>query len=177
MNNIYINLLLFTFYFPYVISFYSFYQKSTSFPHFAITKNTNAHNTNTITNEDMVLRKIDKWACIKNCGACCKLGPLDSRPDLETYLNPDQFQQYKSMIGEDNWCINFDKTNRLCKIYDTRPDFCIVDPVKYQKVYDVEADDVNDFCAFCCTENIIDVYGEDSDELERFEDIIEMLQT
>ena len=23
---------------------------------------------------DQVLRKVDKWACVKNCGACCKLG-------------------------------------------------------------------------------------------------------
>lgn len=44
--------------------------------------------------EDLILKKIDKWACVKNCGACCKLGPMDSRPDLKDvsyiklYLRP-----------------------------------------------------------------------------------------
>ena len=36
--------------------------------------------------DTFILRRVDKWACVKNCGACCKLGPLDSRPDLESYL-------------------------------------------------------------------------------------------
>ena len=50
--------------------------------------------------DDRILRKIDKWACVKNCGACCKLGPLETRPDLEDYLDKDQLNMYKSMIGE-----------------------------------------------------------------------------
>ena len=33
-----------------------------------------------------ILRRVDNWACVRNCGACCKLGPLDSRPDLDSYL-------------------------------------------------------------------------------------------
>jgi hypothetical protein len=33
--------------------------------------------------DDVILRRVDKWACVRNCGACCKLGPLDSRPDLK----------------------------------------------------------------------------------------------
>ena len=24
--------------------------------------------------KDQILRKVDNWACVKNCGACCKLG-------------------------------------------------------------------------------------------------------
>jgi hypothetical protein len=30
---------------------------------------------------------------------------------------------------------------------------------------------VKDFCKFCCTEQIADVYGEDSAEMERFETV------
>lgn len=60
----------------------------------------------------VILRKIDRWACVKNCGACCKLGPLDSRPDLESYLTPSELSKYKSMVGPDDWCVNFDKATR-----------------------------------------------------------------
>lgn len=85
----------------------------------------------------------DKSLSIKNCGACCKLGPLDSRPDLSTYLSPEELDTYKSLIGPDDWCINFDQTNRLCKIYDTRPNFCRVDGEKYEKMYDIKADELS----------------------------------
>jgi hypothetical protein len=36
---------------------------------------------------------------------------------------------------------------------------------------------VQGFCTFCCTEQIADVYGEDSDEMIRFEDVIDGLET
>lgn len=62
--------------------------------------------------DGVILRKIDRWACVKNCGACCKLGPLDSRPDLESYLTPSELSKYKSMVGPDDWCVNFDKATR-----------------------------------------------------------------
>jgi hypothetical protein len=69
---------------------------------------------------DSILRRVDKWACVKGCGACCKLGPIESRPDLEEYLTPDEFTLYGTMIGEDDWCVNFDKETRMCKIYEDR---------------------------------------------------------
>jgi hypothetical protein len=34
---------------------------------------------------------------------------------------------------------------------------------------------VQDFCAFCCREQISDVYGEETTEMETFEDVIESL--
>jgi len=46
----------------------------------------------------LILRRVDKWACVKNCGACCKLGPLDSRPDLETYLTGYYNSKYYDVI-------------------------------------------------------------------------------
>ena len=36
---------------------------------------------------------------------------------------------------------------------------------------------LQDFCKFCCTEQIADVYGEDSEEMIRFEDVIDGLET
>lgn len=120
------------------------------------------------------------------------------------------------MIGEDDWCVNYDKDSRMCKIYETRPEFCVVDPRKFKLMYKVEKEDFNvrrcrfctfkknsdhsgyekedfifsfsclrksnhffqqDFCKFCCAEQIADVYGEDSEEMIRFEDVIDGLET
>jgi hypothetical protein len=44
-------------------------------------------------------------------------------------------------------------------------------------MYGVEDDEFTDFCKFCCTENIKDSYGELSDELDRFEDVMERLES
>ena len=121
--------------------------------------------------ENIILRQIDGWACVKGCGACCKLGPLESRPDLSTYLTPKEFRQYKSMIGSDDWCINFDKINRKCNIYETRPEFCRVDPQKYKTMFDVEEEEMNSFCSFCCREQISDVYGKFSTEMKVFDEV------
>lgn len=92
---------------------------------------------------DMILRRIDKWACVKNCGACCKLGPLESRPDLESYLTKDELSTYKSMVGADDWCINYNKETRQCTIYDTRPEFCRIEPKKFKTMFGVEEEDMN----------------------------------
>ena len=81
------------------------------------------------------------------------------------------------MIGPDDWCKHFDKENRMCTIYDQRPSFCVVDPKKYKTMFDVDQEDLNDFCKFCCTEQIADVYGEESEEMERFENVIDGLET
>lgn len=129
------------------------------------------------TTDTNILRKIDDWACIKNCGACCKLGPLDSRPDLQEYLSADEYTTYVGMVGADDWCIHFDKQTRLCTNYDNRPGFCTVDPKKFKTMYGVESEDFTDFCRFCCVENITDTFGELSMEMERFEEAMDELQT
>lgn len=123
-----------------------------------------------------ILRRIEDWGCVKGCGACCKLGPLESRPDLREYLNDEEYKLYVSMIGADEWCIHFDKTSRLCTNYEKRPSFCTVDKAKFKKMYDVDNEDFTDFCKFCCTENIKDTFGELSVEMERFESAMETLE-
>ena len=119
-----------------------------------------------------ILRRIDSWACVSKCGACCKLGPLSSRPDLNEYLSEEDFERYKSMIGDDEWCVNFDKESRKCTIYEERPGFCTVALPTFQKMYGIEEEEFSDFCTFCCSEQITDVYGEDSDEMQNFQDVI-----
>jgi Fe-S-cluster containining protein len=126
--------------------------------------------------DSQILRKVDKWACIKDCGACCKLGPLESRPDLPEYLTEDELTLYQSMIGEDEFCKHFDQKAKMCTIYDQRPSFCVVKPEKMKVMFDIDQEEINDFCAFCCREQISDHYGEESDVMERFEEVIASLR-
>ena len=107
------------------------------------------------------------WQCVKNCGACCQLDPAD-RPDLSDYLSPSELSLYMSLVGEDGWCVNYDKAKRQCKIYDTRPNFCRVQPETFQKLYNIAPTKLNDFAIECCEQQISGIYGNRSEEMERF---------
>jgi uncharacterized protein len=108
------------------------------------------------------------WRCVKQCGACCNLNPAD-RPDLDLYLGPDELERYLSLVGEDGWCIHFDALTRECTIYDDRPRFCRVEVDVFQDLYDIDADQVNDFAIECCQQQIDGVYGPRSLEMARFQ--------
>ena len=108
-----------------------------------------------------------KWQCVKNCGACCQLDPAD-RPDLSEYLSPEELSVYMAMVGEDGWCVHYDKTNRECSIYSERPNFCRVQPDTFQQLYDIAPHELNDFAIECCEQQITGVYGNRSPEMERF---------
>jgi uncharacterized protein len=107
------------------------------------------------------------WLCVKNCGACCHLEPSD-RPDLDTYLSPEELQIYLSLVGEDGWCINFDRTTRECRIYSDRPRFCRVEADIFQDMYGIEAEELNDFAIDCCFQQISGTYGDETPEMDRF---------
>ena len=111
--------------------------------------------------------KHKKWQCINNCGACCNLTPED-RPNLAEYLNPEELAIYMSMVGEDGWCINYDRHSRKCNIYQQRPRFCQVKPNNFEDMYGVEAEEFNEFAIACCQQQISGVYGEDSTELAKY---------
>ena len=111
---------------------------------------------------------LGKWQCVSNCGACCNLTPKD-RPDLAEYLEPEELTLYMTMVGEDGWCINYDRHNRKCQIYDSRPRFCRVEPDNFQDMYGVEKEEFNEFAIACCQQQIDGVYGEDSEELNRYD--------
>ena len=133
-------------------------------------------NENGIDMDETVLRKVNNWACVKGCGACCKLGPIESRPDLDDYLTADQLALYKSMIGSDDWCKHFDKEKRMCTIYDERPVFCQVGVSNFIEMYDIKESEFDNFCSFCCREQISDVYGEESKEMDTFETVLEQIE-
>jgi len=112
-----------------------------------------------------------QWQCVKNCGACCQLDPAD-RPDLDDYLSPDELKLYMSMVGEDGWCIHYNKDQRNCRIYDERPNFCRVQPDTFQQLYHIDPKDLNDFAIECCEQQITGIYGNKSPEMDRFYDAI-----
>ncbi|PAX60178.1 YkgJ family cysteine cluster protein [Brunnivagina elsteri] len=108
------------------------------------------------------------WQCIKNCGACCNLNP-EERPDLDLYLNPEELEEYLSMVGEGGWCINLDQETRECQIYEKRPRFCRVQSDVFEEMYGIEPEELNDFAIDCCRQQIEGVYGDRSLEMLRFD--------
>ncbi|CAM9307191.1 unnamed protein product, partial [Ectocarpus fasciculatus] len=124
----------------------------------------------------VVLKRSSRWACVKNCGACCYLAP-DERPDLAEYLpDPEEFDLYISMTGDDGWCKHFDKESRACTVYSDRPRFCRVETETFGSMYGVEPEDMDDFCSSCCNEQISDVYGAESKELRIFNEALAALE-
>ncbi|CAM9904889.1 unnamed protein product [Ectocarpus sp. 4 AP-2014] len=124
----------------------------------------------------VLLKRSSRWACVKNCGACCYLAP-DERPDLAEYLpDPEEFDLYMSMTGGDGWCKHFDKESRACTVYSDRPRFCRVETETFGSMYGVEPEDMDDFCSSCCNEQISDVYGAESKELRVFNEALAALE-
>ena len=77
-----------------------------------------------------------------------------------------------SMVGEDGWCINYDRDSRKCQIYDERPRFCRVKPDNFADMYSVEIAEFNEFAIACCEQQIVGVYGLNSSELKNYEDAV-----
>uniref|UniRef100_A0ACD5XQ93 Uncharacterized protein n=1 Tax=Avena sativa TaxID=4498 RepID=A0ACD5XQ93_AVESA len=119
-------------------------------------------------------KRVVKWRCATGCGACCKLdkGPEFPTPDEVFSDYPDQLQLYKSMIGPDGWCNNYDKTNRTCNIYEDRPFFCRVEPKVFDEFFGVPRSKFDREACSACVDNIKMVYGQDSVELGNFKRVI-----
>jgi len=112
---------------------------------------------------------MSNWRCLKNCGACCNLTPSD-RPELESYLTPEELELYMSLVGEDGWCINYDHDSRKCTIYEQRPRFCRVKPDIFMDMFGISEEEFNEFAIDCCLQQIEGVYGNYSTELERYQE-------
>ena len=109
--------------------------------------------------------------CVQQCGACCHLD-IKERPDLKNYLSAAEMELYLSLVGSDGWCIHFDHNTRQCRIYADRPEFCRVTPGVFQRLYGIEAEELDPFAIACCREHIADRYGGHSVESLRFEEAI-----
>jgi len=112
---------------------------------------------------------MSQWRCVDGCGACCNLDPSD-RPDLESYLTPEELELYLSMVGEGGWCVNYNHNTRKCNIYEDRPRFCRVKPDVFKAMYDIDIEEFSDFAIDCCLQQIEGVYGDSSPELKNYEE-------
>ena len=106
-----------------------------------------------------------RWHCISQCGACCRLCP-EERQEALSVLSVDEQVTYLSMVGSDGWCIHYDSGGRRCRIYDHRPSFCRVSQLG--QLYSVEDDSIDAFATACCRQQIRSTYGGRSLTLRRF---------
>lgn len=109
----------------------------------------------------------ETWRCVAYCGACCNLTP-EERPDLAEYLTAAELETYLAMVGDDGWCLNYDKKTRQCTIYEQRPRFCRVNPDTFRDMYDVAEEEFNQFAIACCREQIAGVYGYRSSQMQQY---------
>ncbi len=110
-------------------------------------------------------KKNSKWQCISNCGACCKLDPLERLEAIEV-LSKDQLDEYLGLVGKDGWCRHYDTNSHKCKIYADRPDFCRVSEIT--NIFNVEATNANCFAIACCKQQIKAIYGGRSKVYRKF---------
>ncbi|KAH0902658.1 hypothetical protein HID58_042161 [Brassica napus] len=96
------------------------------------------------------------WQCIEGCGACCKLAKdfAFATPDDD----PDDVELYRSMIGDDGWCINYDKATCKCSIYAE----------VFKTLYGIEEKKFSKETCSCCIDTIKTIHGSDSKELDKF---------
>ena len=107
----------------------------------------------------------DQWKCISNCGACCRLAPLERIEALES-LTPSQELEYLKMVGQDGWCIYYDTGSRSCKIYKDRPDFCKVSNLK--SIFAIGEKGAPATAIEYCRQHIRTIYGGKSKEMRKF---------
>ena len=105
------------------------------------------------------------WICIKNCGACCKLD-LTERSDLSSILSSSDIALINSMTSNDGWCKHFDKSNKKCLIYQSRPHFCRVS--EFSTSFKGYIKNGDKFLIDCCTQHISSIYGTKSEQMISF---------
>ncbi len=118
------------------------------------------------------MSKAKVWTCVAGCGACCRLAP-NEREEAIKHLNSEEKEIYDSMVDADGWCIHYDKSNRLCTIYEKRPSFCNVKNIC--KIFSIPDEEKNSFSITCCKQQIRDIYGGRSKEMKKFLRAISLL--
>ena len=105
------------------------------------------------------------WTCLENCGACCKLSP-NEREEAISSLSDKEQEVFLSMVGEDGWCIFYNKWSRKCNVYEQRPTFCNVKNLI--KLFNLSSAEFDKFAIKCCKQHIKHIYGSRSLEMKRF---------
>jgi Fe-S-cluster containining protein len=104
----------------------------------------------------MAMTRSERWTCISNCGACCRLAPQE-RPEALEALDEDQRRRYLAMVGPDGWCVHYDSGGRRCRIYEDRPEFCCVGNLP--DLFGVPEAEADAFAIACCRQQIRTTYG------------------
>ena len=105
------------------------------------------------------------WSCIENCGACCYFD-LTERKDLSRILSREDIVLITSMTRNDGWCKHFDKANKKCMIYESRPHFCRVS--EFSKSFKGYLQNGDKFLIDCCKQHISSIYGRKSNQMKIF---------
>ncbi len=108
---------------------------------------------------------MNSWCCVENCGACCRFD-LTERDDLSRVLTNKDIALINSMTRNDGWCKYFDKSNKKCMIYDSRPHFCRVN--KFSKTLKGYWKNGDEFLIDCCKQHISSIYGKKSSQMKTF---------
>ena len=109
------------------------------------------------------------WSCIDNCGACCRFDLAD-RNDLSRVLDGKDIALINSMTRNDGWCKFFDKANKKCKIYESRPHFCRVN--EFSKSFKGYLKKGDKFLIDCCKQHISSIYGRKSSQMNAFKSAV-----
>ena len=105
------------------------------------------------------------WSCIENCGACCRFD-LNERGNLSKVLDKKDINLINSMTRNDGWCKHFNKSNKKCMIYESRPHFCRVN--KFSKSFKEYLKKGDKFLIACCKQHISSIYGTRSNQMKDF---------
>ena len=105
------------------------------------------------------------WCCIEDCGACCRFD-LNERESISDVLSNNDISLIKSMTNKDGWCRYFDKSNKKCLIYESRPHFCRVN--EFSKSFKGYKKNGDKFLIDCCTQHISSIYGRRSKQMKSF---------
>ena len=108
---------------------------------------------------------MNSWSCIKNCGACCYFD-LTERDNLSRVLNTNDIALINSMTRSDGWCKHFDKSNKKCMIYESRPHFCRVN--EFSKSFKGYLKNGDKFLIDCCKQHISSIYGRKSTQMKAY---------
>lgn len=106
---------------------------------------------------------------MQSCGACCKLGDFDEEVIRGMLRTEEDVVEYLGMVGQDGWCKWLDTYSRKCTKYNERPRFCRATPEVFEDLYKVPQAEFDEFAISCCQVHISNVFGEDSQEAERYE--------
>ena len=112
---------------------------------------------------------MNSWSCIENCGACCRFDLAD-REDLSKILSNKDIALIKSMTSDDGWCKYFNKSNKKCMIYESRPHFCRVN--EFSKLFKGYLKNGDKFLIDCCKQHIASIYGRKSNQMVSFKTVV-----